>query len=54
MSKSTVTVLNNTNNQRKRIGFIVCFCNILGVSRPDSLCLTDVRVTCPDSPQTEK
>lgn len=54
MSKSTVYVLNNANNQRKKTGFIVRFSDILTVSRPDSSCLTVARFTRPDSPQTEK
>lgn len=54
MSKSTVYVLNNANNQREKTGFIVCFGDILVVSRPDSPCLIVARVTHPDSPQTEK
>lgn len=54
MSKRTVYVLNNANNQREKTGFIVCFGDILVVSRPDSLRLIVARVTCPDSPRAEK
>lgn len=54
MSKRTVCVLNNANNQRKKTGFIVCFGDILAVSRSDSLCLIVARVTPPDSPRAEK
>lgn len=54
MSKSTVYVLNNVNNQREKTGFIVCFGDILAVSRSDSLCLIVARVTPPDSPRAEK
>ena len=54
MSKSTVYVLNNANNQREKTGFIVCFGDTLAVSRSDSLCLIVARVTPPDSPRAEK
>jgi len=54
MSKSTVYVLNNANNQREKTGFIVCFGDILAVSRPDSLCLIVTRFSRPDSPRAEK
>lgn len=54
MSKRTVYVLNNANNQRKKTGFIVCFGDILTVSRSDSLCLTVARFSRPDSPRAEK
>lgn len=54
MSKSTVYVLNNANNQREKTGFIVCFGDILAVSRPDSLCLIVARFSRPDSPRAEK
>lgn len=47
-------MLNNANNQREKTGFIVCFDDILAVSRPDSSCLTVARFTCPDSPRAEK
>lgn len=47
-------MLNNTNNQREKTGFIVCFGDILTVSRPNPSCLTVARFTRPDSPQTEK
>ena len=54
MSKRTVYVLNNANNQRKKTGFIVRFSDILAVSRPNSSCLTVARFTRPDSPRAEK
>lgn len=54
MSKRTVYVLNNANNQRKKTGFIVRFSDILTVSRPNSSCLTVARFTPPDSPRAEK
>ena len=54
MSKRTVYVLNNANNQRKKTGFIVRFSDILTVSRPNSSCLTVARFTRPDSPRAEK
>lgn len=54
MSKRTVCVLNNTNNQREKTGIIVCFGDILAVSRPDSLCLIVARFSRPDSPRVEK
>lgn len=54
MSKSNVYVLNNANNQREKTGFIVCFGDILAVSRPDSLCLIVARFSRPDSPRAEK
>lgn len=54
MSKSTVCVLNNTNNQREKTGFIVCLGDILTVSRPDYLRLIVARFTRLDSPRAEK
>lgn len=54
MSKRTVYVLNNANNQRIKTGFIVRFSDILAVSRPNSSCLTVARFTRPDSPRAEK
>ena len=54
MSKRTVYVLNNANNQRKKTGFIVRFSDILAGSRSDSLCLIVARFSRPDSPRAEK
>ena len=54
MSKRTVYVLNNANNQREKTGFIVCFGDILTISRPDYLRLIVARFTRLDSPRAEK